>query len=232
MSANPIRNYSDTCSKLTTEIQNLSVRVRVSESNMKLQENYSEKLRKAEESIKLCNCVLDVMKPMIGDIEKYIGDKRKESMQSINKALQMAGEIIQDSTEGIHFEVEGDEAWLSTPKGLEVEMVEGGGFRQISSVFVQAVVLAANYGKLKTLLLDEMFSLVSVSNSSVLSLYLNVMCQNMQIMCIEQKPEVFSNIDYTMYSVEKGTDYAIITKKDIKREICIKEGVADESEAD
>lgn len=210
-------DYLNTRSALRNMIVDLEARVRVSEQNKALRESYEEKLRTTETNIRLTNESLDVMKPMLIDIQSYINARRKESMQNINNALRLSGEIIQDSTEGIYFQMDKDEAWLSTPDGLEVDMVEGGGYRQVSSTFIRSVVLAANADKLHTLMLDEIFSLVSPENSAALSLYLNVMCQDMQVISIEQKPQVYSNIDNIQYKFDKDNEFAEVTKTEVKR---------------
>ena len=218
MSENAVYNYHNTCSSIDSAISELDVRIRVSEQNKKLKESYESKIKILEDNIVLCNLVLDSLKPMLADVQTYIAERKKSSMENINNALRMAGEIIQDATEGIFFNVDGDEAWLSTPDGLEVDMVEGGGYRQISSTFIRSVILDANMGILNTMLLDEIFSLVSPENSSVLSLYLNVMCQDKQVISIEQKPQVYSNIDNVTYVFDKSNDYASVSKIEVKRE--------------
>lgn len=210
--------YSGTCAQLAQQLQDLQLRIRVSEQNAKLATTYDENIEKLTVNIGYCENILDVLKPMLNDIQEYITKRRKESMQNINKALQMAGEIIQDATEGIYFEMDGDEAWLSTPEGLEVDVVEGGGYRQISSTFLRAVIAAANQGILKTLILDEVFALVSPENSTVLSLYLNVICQDAQVISIEQKPQVYSNIDCIAYTFRKIGSFSEATRREIKRE--------------
>lgn len=217
MFTNTALDYSDTRSNLMKTIQDLDVRIRVSEQNQKLYDSYTDKVKTLEENIALCNGVIDIMKPLLSDVQDYVTKRRRESMNNINNALRMAGEIIKDSTEGIHFEMKDDEAWLSTPDGLDVDMVEGGGYRQISSTFVRAVILESNPCTLNTLLLDEIFSLVSPENSAALSLYLNVMCQNMQVISIEQKPQVYSNVDSITYLFSNNDDYAEVTRRDIKR---------------
>lgn len=210
-------DYSNACAALDRCIQDLDVRIRMSEQNQKLHDSYTDKIKTLEDNIALCNGVMDIMKPLLDDVQEYITRRKKESMQNINNALRMAGDIIQDSTEGIYFNMEGDEAWLSTPDGLEVDMVEGGGYRQISSTFIRSVVLGANPDNLSTLFLDEVFSLVSPENSAALSLYLNVMCQDRQVISIEQKPQVYSNIDSTVYMFSKDNDFAEVTKKLVRR---------------
>ena len=219
MSTNTICDYSDTRSNLMKEIQDLDVRIRVSEQNQKLYDSYTDKVKTLEENIALCNGVIEIMKPMLSDVQDYVTKRRRESLSNINNALRMAGEIIKDSTEGIYFEMKDDEAWLSTPDGLDVDTVEGGGYRQISSTFVRAVTLESNPDTLNTLMLDEIFSLVSTENSAVLSLYLNVMCQNMQVISIEQKPQVYSNVDSTTYLFSNNDDYAEVTKRNITHNI-------------
>ena len=219
MSTNTICDYSDTRSNLMKEIQDLDVRIRVSEQNQKLYDSYTDKVKTLEENIALCNGVIEIMKPMLSDVQDYVTKRRRESLSNINNALRMAGEIIKDSTEGIYFEMKDDEAWLSTPDGLDVDTVEGGGYRQISSTFVRAVTLESNPDTLNTLMLDEIFSLVSTENSAVLSLYLNVMCQNMQVISIEQKPQVYSNVDSITYLFSNNDDYAEVTKRNITHSI-------------
>ena len=175
MPENAVNNYNSTCSALRAAIQDLDVRIRVSEQNQKLSDSYTSKVKSLEESIGLCNGTINILKPMLEDVQTYITEKRKRSMQNINNSLRIAGEIIPDSTSGIHFEMDGDEAWLSTPDGLEVDTVEGCGYKQVSSTFIRATVLASSDCKLKTMFADEIFSLVSPENSANLSLYLNIM---------------------------------------------------------
>lgn len=213
-----VPNYSDTCSALDSAIRELEVKIRLSEQNSKLRETYTKSIQEAQANYDLASYLLELVKPMDADIENYIAERKRESMQNINNAIRLAGEIIKDSTDGIYFNLDGDEAWLSTPDGLEVDMVEGGGYRQISSTFLRSVVLGANPDTLNTLLLDEIFSLVSPQNSATLSLYLNVICQDMQVISIEQKPQVYSNIDSRTYTFNKLNKFAEVTVKEVKRE--------------
>lgn len=217
MFANTVNNYNSTCNDLSAAIQELNANIKLSEYNTTLKMNNENAILKCEENIAICNKVIEELKPMINDIQDYIATKKRESMQNINNALRLAGEIIPDSTEGIYFQLDGDEAWLSTPDGLEVQIVEGGGYRQVSSTFLRSVVATANPDILHTLFLDEMFALVSPENSSVLSMYLNVMVQDCQVISIEQKPQVYSNIDCIKYSFAKDEDYATVTRTEVKR---------------
>lgn len=217
MSTQSSPNYHSTCNTLSELIRDLDVKLRLSEQNVRLKANYQDQLNRHENNIVLCTSVIEQVKPLVADIQKYINDKRTESMQNINNALRLAGDIIPDSAAGIHFKMEGDEAWLATSDDLTVQNTEGGAFRQVSSNFVRAVVLSSNPDFLQTIMLDECFAHVSVENTNQLSFYLNVLCQDRQIICIEQKPEIGSNIDSTIYHFNKLNKVSEVTKQVVVR---------------
>lgn len=210
-------DYSGTCRVLERKIADNNSRIKVSEQNSKLKATLEEKVEAFNKGRAVCDSLIDYVKPLLEDTRRYIDVKKRESMSNINNALRLSEEIIKDSSEGVFFQLDGDEAWLSTKDGLEVDMTEGGGFRQISSTFIRSAVLSANPNHLRTMVLDEMFSTVSVPNSAVLSLYMNVICQDMQVISIEQKPEVYSNIDADVYNFVKVADYTSVTHKGVKR---------------
>ena len=110
-----------------------------------------------------------------------------------------------------------DKVSLLSADGLSIKSVEGDGFQQASSAFLRAVVVQSNPEILSTLIFDESFALVSVQNSANLSLYLNILASEMQIISIEQKPEVYSNIDCVAYRFDKTDGFAEVTRSDIKR---------------
>lgn len=209
--------YADTCAVLERNIIDYSSRIRVSSQNANLRSSYEEKIQRFTDSYKLVCNLLDIIKPLNEDIQDYSNQKRIESMQNINNALRLAAEIIPEAGEGTHFLLDGEDAWLETKDGLIVDMTEGNGFKQVSSVFVRGVVCTANPQILDILLLDESFSKVSVDNSSTLSLYLNIICQDKQVISIEQKPQVYSNVDGRVFRFRKNEDYSEISFDDIKR---------------
>lgn len=217
MFSNDNPDYSSTCAAIATMINECDLRIRLTEQNMKLRDSYQEKLERSERNILAANAVIELIKPMIRDIQDYVAKRREDSMLSINNALRLAGEIIPNSTEGIYFKQDGEDAWLATPDDLEVDMVEGGGYRQISSTFLRSVVLQTNPDMLQTMFLDEIFSLVSPENSSTLSMYLNVICQDMQVISIEQKPQIYSNIDGVRYTFKKSEDFATVEFSKLER---------------
>lgn len=217
MLAKSEHDYSNTCAYLNKVIQDLDVRIRVSEKNKELKASYENKVKELEENIELCNGVNNILRPMLHDVHDYIADRRKNAMYNINNALRISGEVIPDADADVHFQIDGEDAWISTSDGLEVDMVEGGGFRQVSSAFIRSVVLDSNPDSLNTLLLDEVFSKVDSENSARLSTFLNVMCQTMQIISIEQKQVVYGNVDHVTYVFKKNDDYAEVSKHSVTR---------------
>lgn len=223
MSENSVVDYSSTCARLAQVLQDLNVDIRVSEQNQKLKDTYTEQLRRHDKNIMLCNQVIEEMKPLIDDTEEYINARRVESMQNINNALRMAGEIVPDAETNISIKLDGDEAWIVTPDERTAQNTEGGAFRHISSTFLKAVMLGSNPNYLRTIMLDEMFAQVNAENTAKLSLYLSVLSQDMQVICIEQKPEIKSNIDTLVYHFKKGEEYAEVTKSFLKAGLSIGE---------
>lgn len=213
-----ISDYTSTCSALMNKITDCNTKLTVTEQSAKLRESYAEKVQKIEANIKLCNGVIDTVKPMIEDTQTFMAAKRDESLQNINNALRLASEIIPDASDGICFQNDGNESWLSTADGLEVQDVEGGGFRNISSTFLRAVVLAAGAENLQTLFLDEVFAAVSPENANTLSLYLNIMCQDKQVISIEQTPAAYANVDCIYYTFNKGEEFTEVTRSEHIRE--------------
>lgn len=223
MPENAVHNYRDTCSRLGAEIQELAVNIRVGEQNKKLKDAYTEQLRRHEQNIDLCNSVIETLKPMVVDVEEYINTRREEAMLNINNALRMAGDIIPDADEGIKIKLDGEEAYVVTADDRTVQNTEGGAFRHISATFLQSVMLTSNPDNLRTLMLDEMFAQVNAENTAKLSLYLSALTQDMQVICIEQKHEIKSNIDTLVYRFNKGEQYAEVSKSYIRAGVDVAE---------
>lgn len=209
--------YAATCGALSSAIMDLSSRIRVSHNNQKIKDDNESQVDTYTKSISICDTILQLLKPTLDDVKQYINTKRAESMQSINNALRLAEEVVPDSEAGVHFELDGDKALLLAEDGLTVSGTEGDGFCQVSSTFLRAVIAQYNPAILSTLIFDEVFSQLSQENSATLSLYLNILCQNAQIISIEQKPQVYSNIDCTMYTFNKTGEIAEVTKTIVKR---------------
>ena len=132
-------------------------------------------------------------------ITSYTDERRRDGNTAVMSAMRAAAYIVPSCDDTIIPRCEDGEAWFETQDGIDVSRLEGSGFRSILSVMMRSVVLRATPQFLQTLVLDEIFAKLSVENSATLSSYLPVLAQDMQIISIEQKPEVFANNSHTAY---------------------------------
>lgn len=205
-----LHGYGDTCARLTKEINELRSLLQTAEQNEKLRANYEQKKVQHNANIRLCASVLDECKPLIANTKNYLSKKKTESLQGINNALRISGEIVQDSMGGVQFEIDKGEANIVDENGCEIQIMEGGGYRQISSTLIRSVVLGGAPQYLQTMFLDETFALVNDDNSATLSLYLQLISQNQQVISIEQKDSTYLNCDHECYTFKKAEKFSTV----------------------
>lgn len=208
------RPYDATVTALNKCKEDLQYKIRLSKTNKANLESYQQKIEQLDRNILALESVRAYLKPIMEDITDYLGERKKQSIQSINSAIRIASEIIPDAMPNIYLEISGNEAWLSTTDGLMVQLSEGAGYKSILSAFLQAITLSANQTYLQTMIFDERFAKVSVEHSTVLSTFLSLMTKNMQIISIEQKPEVYMNVDHVEYRFEKQGAHSLITREE------------------
>lgn len=219
MSADTNHSYSSTCALLNSAIADCSAKIQLTHKNEALRASCEEKLRLHKNNLFYVNKTIDEVKPCIADIKEYLAKKKRQSLLGINNAIRLAGEIIPNSMGDIHLEIEDNgDAYVASVDNIDVQILEGGGYRQILSSFIQSVVLGANSQYLQTMILDEKYALVNDEYSADLSSYLNVMGQSQQIISIEQKQAVYSNTSYVEYNLEKSGDWVTVTKQYHDRE--------------
>lgn len=148
-------------------------------------------------------------------ISEYIDERRKDSDTAVLAAMRAAAYVVPACDTTIVPRCEDGEAWFETSDGLDVSRLEGSGFRSILSVFMRSVVLRAQSAHLQTLLLDEIFSKLSVENSVTLSSYLPILAQDMQIISIEQKPEVFASTTHVAYKFYLDDNRTVVQGEDV-----------------
>lgn len=148
-------------------------------------------------------------------ITNYADDRRKDSNTAVITAMRAASFIVPSCDDTIIPRCEDGEAWFETQDGIDVSRLEGSGFRSILSVLMRAVVLRSNPQFLQTLVLDEIFAKLSVENSATLSSYLPILAQDMQVISIEQKPEVFANNSHIAYKFFLDGDHTVVQKEDV-----------------
>lgn len=199
MHEQPRYRYTDVCAKLENEASQCSFRIKQTEENETKVARLKDNLDKYNQAIMKLQFLLAELKPLIADIVEYTTERRSHSALAIKQALMVAGNIVPASSQGIKFQMENGEAWFETSDGLSLDRVEGSGYRATLSMFMRNVFLRSNPQYLQTLILDEIFAKLSPERSAVLSTYLPVLGESMQIISIEQKPEVFADAECTSY---------------------------------
>jgi DNA repair exonuclease SbcCD ATPase subunit len=207
------RGYADLCVKLSAEIANCSFRIEQTREN----EKKAEKLRGQSDalgsSIKDTDTLIEKLKMLIEDVSTYTSDRRASSVNAVKQALMAAGNIVPASSKQIVFKMDQGEAWFETKDGLSLDRVEGSGYRATLSMFMRSVFMQTNPQYLQTLILDEIFAKLSPERSAILSTYLPLLGENIQIISIEQKPEVFSGLDCVSYNFFLDGDKTVVRKE-------------------
>lgn len=199
--------YEDIIRRLNNEAAACDYRVKMTIQNTAKLKKINDRLDSLSINIHRCKSVMEALDPMIADISEYANNKAKDGQLAINRALEIAGDVIPDSMKGVSFQMEGDKAWLEV-NDMVADGVEGSGYKGATSMFVQASVLRQNPSILQTLILDEPLAKVSTENSAVISAVLPYICKDLQVILIEQKKEVFSNsehVTYLFFKDENGT---------------------------
>ena len=97
-------DYSATCAQLKQKLNDQRAKLSLSKQNRESLEYYAAQMRTAQNNIENCSRIIEALKPLVDDINEYINTRRAESMQNVNDALRLAGQIIQDAAEGIYMQ--------------------------------------------------------------------------------------------------------------------------------
>lgn len=193
-----------------------------SEFKIKQTQDNTQKLAGINSSIELykglisdLDVTLATIKPWIADIQEFNAAKKHESLLAINSALSVASCVVPSSMKGIVFKIEGKEAWLENEDGMDVDRLEGSGYKGVVSIYLRNIILKANTDLLQFMILDEPLSKLSVESSAILSSYIPLMAKDMQIIWIEHKKEVFQNVeDKVVYNFFKDdNNHTIATRE-------------------
>jgi hypothetical protein len=176
-------------------------------------QKYDELLKATDNNIGKLSSLLGELKTLIDEISIYTTERRASSQNAVKQALFASGNIVPASDKQIVFQMKQGEAWFETSDGLSLDRVEGSGYRAVLSMFMRTVFLMSNKQFLQTLILDEIFAKLSPERSAILSTYLPVLGESIQIISIEQKPEVFSGLDCITYSFFLDGDKTIVRKE-------------------
>lgn len=208
--------YSNASVKLREVAARSKFKIEQTEQNQKKYVELEEQIDRCKVMVDSMNSVMSKVKPWISDLQEYNDIKKRDSLLAINSALSVANFVVPSSMKGIQFKIEGNEAWLENAFGTDADRSEGSGYKGAVSVYLRNIVLKANPNLLQFLYLDEPLSKLSTESSAVFSTYVPLLAENMQIVWIEHKGEVFSSVeDKVVYRFHKGDNGYVTVLKEV-----------------
>jgi DNA repair ATPase RecN len=200
------------------------LRERASLAKFRIDQTNENTTKKSEQEKRMRQCQVALGKldkgiveysALITAISDYLDDKRNNSSTAVMSAVRAAMHVVPDCDASLSLKCDGGEAWFETDDGIDVSRLNGSGFRSTLSVMMRAVAMRANPQLLQTLVLDELFSKLSAESSANLSSYLPVLAQDMQVISIEQKPEIFNNASHVAYKFFLDGDRTSVQREEI-----------------
>lgn len=207
---------AETCAALRRRAQEASFRITQTQENTSKRAKQEATMQQCVTAIQRLDKGIANYAALLEAITNYSDERKRDSNTAIMTAMRAASYIVPSCDDTIIPRCEDGEAWFETQDGIDVSRLEGSGFRSILSVLMRAVVLRSNSQFLQTLVLDEIFAKLSVENSATLSSYLPILAQDMQIISIEQKPEVFANNSHIAYKFFLDGDHTVVQKEDVE----------------
>lgn len=204
-----------TADRLRKRAQEATFRIQTTQSNMEKRTAQEVNMHNCKAAAKNLETGIREYRGLLEALTAYLDERRQQGNTAILQAMQAAAYIVPSCDTSIIPKVEDGEAWFETTDGIDVSRLEGGGYRSILSVLMRTVVLRSNPQCLQTLVLDELFAKLSVENSVTLSGYLPVLAQDMQIISIEQKPEVFAKTPHVAYRFYLDGDHTKVQREDV-----------------
>lgn len=204
---------NSTAELLRKRAQEATFRIQVTQANVEKRDSQAKIMRNCKAAVENLTTGIREYRGIQEALMQYLDERRQQGNAAIVTAMQAAAMIVPSCDTSIVPKVEDGEAWFETTDGIDVSRLEGGGYRSILSVLMRAVVLRSNPQCLQTLILDELFSKLSVENSVTLSGYLPVLAQDMQVISIEQKPEVFAKTPHISYRFYLDGDHTKVQRE-------------------
>lgn len=216
MFGEPGYRYSAQCIKYREIAAQSDLKIRQTKENQNRFVSLEAQIKNYSDLIQSMDLVLQKIKPWMVDLVEYNAQKKKDALLAINTALSVANFIVPSSMKGIKFRIEGKEAWLENGDGLYADALEGSGYKGVVSVYLRDVVVRSNPSIIQFMVLDEPLSKLSPENSAIFSTYIPLLAEDMQIIWIEQKKEVFSSLENcVVYNFFKDdSDHTIAVKEE------------------
>lgn len=206
---------SDVISKLKERAVMSELRIRQTEENAAKKSGEEQTMKNCSVASKRLDAAIKIYASLLKAIQEYLDNKQKDSGSAVATAIRAAIQIVPDCDPNISLKCEDGEAWFQTPDGIEIDRLDGSGFRSTLSTIMREIVLRFNPQCLQTMVLDEIFSKLHAENSATLSAYLPILAQNMQIISIEQKPEVFANTPHIAYQFKLDNGITSVKREEV-----------------
>lgn len=139
------------------------------------------------------------------NIEQYLVDKKEESLEMLELAVERAGYIVPDAdTEGTHLSIKEKSAKVLNAKGQDINLREGSAYRTVMGMLMRYTLIKFQPDCLQLILLDEAFSTLSDATSIMMREALQRFSKDVLIVGIEQRNVLFEGLDKITYKVVKG----------------------------
>ena len=200
MYSNPVHYDTDLYQRLVNKAGQLNQKITISNQNKERLAQCDMYLDVFAKSLKETNIAIKELQSLKKQVVSYLTERKHKGNMAVNTALMSARSVVPDSMSGIHLTMQNGEAWLESDNGMLVERMEGGGFRATCSLFMRRVALSASPNTMQILILDELLAKLSPQSSAIVSTYLPILAQDMQIIIIEQKKEVYAEANCKVYN--------------------------------
>lgn len=149
--------------------------------------------------------VANKMTAIYKDTERYLAEKKKNSLEDLNLALEAAGTLVPASdTNNIHILVNDNKtAEIVNEKGYSINAIEGSAQRTVISLIMAYTCLLNKPGYVQALFLDETFFTLDSNTIMEVRELLKLLSKDILIVGIEQHGLIFEGIADMIYKVSK-----------------------------
>lgn len=149
------------------------------------------------------------------NIEQYLIDKKENSMEMLELAVDKAGYIVPDSdTDGIHLKIGDKSAKVVNRLGQDINLREGSAFRTVMGMLMRYTLIKFQPNSLQVIWLDEAFSTLSDETATIMREYIEAFSQDVLVVGIEQHNVMFEGMEKTTYRVLKGENKETIIRQE------------------
>lgn len=182
-------------------------RARIGQQNEKKLKEINSEIDFYIEQRKILKDSVDYMTKIYKNIEEYVEQRKRISLHMLQDAIERAGMIVPDADiEGIRLEVGEKTAAVVNRDGQDINLQEGSAFRTVMGMLMRYTLLKVQPDKLQVMFLDEAFSTLSDSTSTVMREFIEAVKDEILIIGIEQRPTLFDGMEKTVYrAVKTGT---------------------------